>query len=177
MYLYKKAIVLSILLYTISCTEDRKSPVTHSYFDIEGFFNTEVIRLNKANPSILKIVSHNNETEKLNVKIKDWKKELDLFISSDINKPSWRNSYNIKKNGSTTTYTALDSTLKIRNIKIQKSGKRIFHIRIEKEEANDIYTSEERLFYYPDSLYIIQKKQSVKVLGKNTYLITGKIMP
>jgi hypothetical protein len=125
----------------------------------------------------LKEVNHNGKTEKKTLQITDWKQELDLFISSDINKPAWKKSYAIEKNGNVTTYTALDTTLKVRKIRLERNGKKISAFEISSRVNNEIYTSAETLNYYPDSLYTIEKEQNVKGLGNNTYKIEGKIKP
>ncbi|WP_152439727.1 hypothetical protein [Arcticibacter svalbardensis] len=135
------------------------------------------MRLSAANPTVLKKVIHNGISEEKQVKIPNWKNELDVFSASDLNKPSWRDSYNIKVNVNGLVYTTLDSTLKIKRIRINKSGNRITSIDIESQVSNEIYNSTELLNYYPDSLYKIKKTQQVKLIGTNTYQINGKIKP
>ena len=107
----------------------------------------------------------------------DCKQGPDLFISSDINKPSWKNSYTVEKDKNVTTYTALDTSLKVRKIRLERNGEKISSIEISSRVNNEIYTSAETLNYYPDSLYTIKKQQNVKGLGNNTYKIEGKIKP
>jgi len=178
MSLYRQVLTSFILLYATSCTEDKKAPDgQNAYFDIGGFFTTEAARLNRQAPQILKHVNHNGKIEEKTLKVTDWKQELDLFISSDINKPSWKNSYTIEKDKNVTTYMALDTSLKVRKIRLQRNGKTISSIEITSRVNNEIYTSAETLSYYPDSLYTINKEQNVKGLGNNTYKIEGKIKP
>jgi hypothetical protein len=38
-----------------------------------------------------------------------------------------------------------------------------------------LYETDEKLSYFPDSLYLIQKSQRVKLLGKDTYRISGTL--
>jgi hypothetical protein len=40
---------------------------------------------------------------------------------------------------------------------------------------NSLFQTREKLTYYPDSLYRIQRKQHVRFLGTNDYLIEGKL--
>ncbi|PRY52290.1 hypothetical protein B0I27_10649 [Arcticibacter pallidicorallinus] len=178
MSLYRQVFTTFILLYATSCTGDKKAPDNqNTFFDIGGFFTTEAERLNRKDQGVLKQVDHNGKIEEQEVKITDWKKELDLFISSDINKPSWKNSYAVKKEKNVTSYTALDTSLKVRKISIERSGRKISAIEINSRVNNEIYTSSETLKYYPDSLYSIKKEQDVRGLGNNTYKINGKIKP
>lgn len=178
MSLYRQIFTTFILLYATSCTEDKKAPDgQNAYFDIGGFFTTEATRLNQQAPQVSKLVDHNGKIEEKKIKVTDWKQELDLFISSDINKPSWKNSYSIEKDKNVTTYTALDTSLKVRKIRLERKAKKISSIEISSRVNNEIYTSTEILKYYPDSLYTINKEQNVKGLGDNTYKIKGKIKP
>ncbi|WP_170827250.1 hypothetical protein [Arcticibacter eurypsychrophilus] len=126
---------------------------------------------------VQKTVIHNGVREEKQVKISNWKNELDVFSKSDLNKPSWRDSYNIKINDDGLVYTALDSSLKIKTIRINKSGDQITSIDIESQVSNEIYNSTELLNYYPDSLYKIKRTQQVKLIGTNIYQINGKIKP
>lgn len=178
MSLYKQVLTTFILLYATSCTEDKKAPDgQNAYFDIRGFFTTEAARLSEKAPTVTKLVSHNGKTEEKKLKIANWEQELDLFIASDINKPSWRNSYDIEKERNLTTYTATDTSLKVRRIRVQRAGNRISSIEITNKVNNEIYSSTETLVYYPDSLYSIDKQQNVTGLGENSYKIYGKIKP
>lgn len=178
MSLYRQVLTTFLLLYATSCTEDKKAPDGQkAYFDIGGFFTAEADRLNRQNPQILKLVNHDGKIEEKEVRVTDWKKELDLFISSDINKPSWKNSYAIETINDVTSYTAMDTNLKVRKIRLERTGARISSIEISSRVNNEIYTSTEILKYYPDSLYSILKEQDVRALGNNTYKIEGKIKP
>ena len=180
MCLYKtRTLRFLILLCAISsCTEDKKTPdIKNKYFDIRGFFDKEILRLSSENPTVQKTVVHNGISELKPVKIPNWKNELDVFSASDLNKPSWRDSYNINISNDALDYTARDSSLKIKKIRINKSGDKITSIDIETQVSNEIYNSTEILNYYPDSLYKIRKTQTVKLLGTNTYQIIGKIKP
>ena len=178
MSLYKQVLTTFILLYATSCTEDKKAlDSQNAYFDIRGFFTTEAARLAKQDPLITKRVDHNNDAEEKKLTISDWKQELDLFISSDINKPSWKDSYTTTREGNVTTYAATDSNLKVQKIRLERTGKKISAIEISNRVDNEIYRSTETLTYYPDSLYRIVKRQDVRGLGLNNYSISGKIKP
>jgi len=163
-----------LLLFLLSsCFQNNKDnqPVTITYFDIKGFFEEEAVRLAQENPIVSKTIVKNSVKEEKLIKIKNWKQELDLFMESDINKPSWTSSYNIKENGDTTLYTALTPDLRTREIQIVKKGNHIHSLTIKNKVRNKLYESSENLFYFPDSIYRIDKSQDVKVIGINNYSI------
>lgn len=147
---------------------------TEVYFDIKGFFEQEAARLSKNSTPILKEIARNQEnTESKKITIKDWQKELSLFIESDINKPAWTSSYDIIDAGDSIVYTTSDPDLRTKKIVVKKEGEKIASIAIHNEVTNQLYTSQEELYYAPDSLYQIEKEQDVRIIGTNHYLITG----
>ncbi|MCJ8210125.1 hypothetical protein MUY27_10425 [Mucilaginibacter sp. RS28] len=180
MYWYKNtgrgfALCLLILFGLTNCRPELKERKgDFKFFDLKGFVRTDSARLASQNPTVAKTVSHNGEAETKAVKIANWGQELSLFSGSDINKPSWRQSYKASQNGNTITYTALVSNLKTRQIIIQKSGDNVKSLQIYNHTKNLLYETSEKLFYYPDSLYRIDKTQHVLFLGENRYIITGK---
>ncbi len=168
------AFILLVFLGACGAKEDSKN-IPGKYFDIRGYFEKEALRLQKQNPAIYKTVSQNSQVEKKRVNIPDWKSELELFTESDINKPAWNNSYIVRKNGSSVEYISTDSDLKTRKIKIHHSEKgQIDQIIIFNKTSNLLYTSTEKLSYYPDSLYTINKKQNVQVIGENQFAISAR---
>lgn len=168
--------IISILLLS-ACAGDpgRKEKREIYFFDLRGFFEKEAERLNAANKTVPKMVSRNNVTEKKRVQL-NWSRELELFTESDINKPAWKSSYRIRTGKDITEYIATDSNLKTRSVLIEKDGKgKIRHIQIINKTSNFLYTSTENLNYYPDSVYSIEKTQSVRLMGSNHYIISAPL--
>ena len=148
---------------------------TIKYFDIKGYFTKDIARLNKLNKTVTKTVTHNGVTETKKVKINSWANELDLFIGSDINKAAWKNSYTVIANDSLLFYKAIDPELKMREMIIRKDHEKVRWILIFNKTKNILYQATEKLTYYPDSLYLIEKQQHVKLMGNNRYKIEGLI--
>lgn len=161
-----------------SCGESEQTTQnlqTEVYFDIKGFFEEEAVRLSgNSNPVHKEITRNREETESKNITIKDWKKELSLFIESDINKPAWTSSYQVREEGDSTVYITSDPNLRTKKIVINMEDEKVAAITISNEVTNQLYTSQEKLYYSPDSLYRIEKEQDVRVIGSNQYLVTGK---
>ena len=167
------AVFLGVFLAGCSTKEDSKN-MPEKYFDIRGYFEKEAKRLQKQNPVIEKTVSQNVEFEKKHVRVADWKTELELFAESDINKPAWKNSYLVKINGPDKEYLSSDNNLRTKKIMIRFSANgAVKQMRIFNKTSNTLYTSTEELTYFPDSLYIIKKRQNVLVIGKNEYSISS----
>jgi len=145
------------------------------YFDIKGYFTKEAARLTKQNKPILKTITYNGATESKKVLINNWGRELDFFASADINKPAWKDSYTIEKSGNFLIYKAKYPELKMREMVIKKDSQKIDWILIYNSTKNLLYQSTEKLSYFPDSLYIIEKLQRVILLGTNIYRVKGTI--
>jgi len=169
------ALLLLLCLITLlpSCKPDNIQDGKATYFDLKGYFNTDIKRLSKLNHPILKSVTHNDVTETKRVIINNWELELNLFIQSDINKPAWQNSYTVENTGNAIFYRAKTPDLKTRFIAINKNGNKIKWILIYNYTKNMLYQTSETLSYFPDSVYIIKKYQKVRVLKANRYLIKG----
>ncbi|NCD68522.1 hypothetical protein [Mucilaginibacter agri] len=161
----------------MACKPDVKETTgQYKYFDLKGFINADSTRLNRSNPTVNKTVNHNGASETKNVKIANWGHELSLFASSDINKPSWRQSYTINTAGDSTTYKAITPDLKTRELTVAKTGDKVSCIRIVNHIKNMLYETREVLTYLPDSVYTIDKTQHVILLGNNRYIIKGKFV-
>ena len=169
-------IFIAILLVASSCESNRKVAKRYSYFDLEGFFQREISRLQKLNPKVSKTVVKNTEAENRELRINDWEEELSLFTASDINKPAWKGSYKKSEKMGEILYTAIDPKLRTERLLIRrnKNGK-VHHISIINKVSNSLYSSKENLTYYPDSLYEIRKEQKVRLLGSNKYTVTGRL--
>ena len=176
----KYKLVISVLFCIsglASCQPDvHESAGSKRYFDLAGFIKSHAVKLKFANPPLIKTVVHNNsipQTKSMN--IHNWEQELNVFTASDINKPAWRDSYRIQTQGDSTVYTAILPELITRRIAIHQTNGQVTQISVNNYTKNLLYQTQEHLLYYPDSLYIIDKLQRVKVIGSNRYLIKGLI--
>lgn len=173
------AVVATVLLGLSSCNADPegnlKAPRSAAYFSLADYFEKEAVRLNKQNPTIVKTVAKNGVEEQQEINIAYWKKEFALFIDADINKPAWQNSYRVDSTAFSVTYTATDSTLRTKEIRVDKSDTgTVTHIHVSNQVNNMLYTTDEQLDYYVDSLYRIIKDQRVRIIGKSHYTVTGE---
>ncbi|RYE23311.1 MAG: hypothetical protein EOP42_23390 [Sphingobacteriaceae bacterium] len=157
-----------------SCKPDIRQNET-SYFNLNTYFGNEVKKLGKGNFKVIKTVSRNGETESKKLKIENWNQELSLFSESDTNKPSWKNSYKTTISGDFTIYKALEPDLKTQEILLKKDHQKIVYVMIFNVINNKLFQTREKLTYYPDSLYVIRRKQHVRFLGTSDYLIEGKL--
>jgi len=159
--------------YACNKPEIKETGAELQYFDLKGYFGKQDTLLTQQNPGVNKTVNHNGANESKNVHISSWKKELNLFIESDINKPAWKQSYDVQSNNDSTVYKAKFPELKTREIVIRKKAGQVTQIAIVNKTHNILYNTTERLVYAPNAYYLIEKMQQVKIMGANKYLIKG----
>ena len=164
---------LVLLAYLPACKPQIKY---NGAFDLSGYIKGEAARLKKQNKAVIKTVYHNGVTETKTVHIDNCEQELGLFIDADINKPTWRNNYDVTDGDSVLIYRAKDSTLKVGEILIKRNKQKIRWILIfTKTPKNYLYTTVQKLIYYPDSMYYISTRQDVSFMKRNYYKVTGVI--
>lgn len=173
----KRYLFISFLLYSATaCNPHQESVEVNQkpYFDVAEFFKKEATRLQKKQQRVQKKVGKNGQQEIKQLQIQDWEREFGLFISSDINKADWLGSYTIDSTAQKISYTRKEAKLRTESIEIYKlpSG-RVKQIQIINSDKNWLYSSNEKLNYFPDSLYRIHKEQSILILGESRYTIEG----
>lgn len=172
----KNYLVIVLLSFLFSCTQqESKKTNTPSYFDITGYFAGEANRLQKINPTIIKDVIAVGKAEQRSTTISDWKTELVTFSNADINKAAWAGEFTVTQNGTVTSYSTGNPKIPVKKVEVTKFGDKITGVKIFKATENYLYNSTATLVYYPDSLYVIQNHQKVKLLGAKNYKIIGKL--
>lgn len=161
-------------VYLSGCRPDIKN---NGAFDLSGYLKKDAALLKKLNKPVTKTVYHNGTSETKTVHISDWEQELGLFIDADINKPTWRSNYDVTAEDSLLVYRAKDKDkdLKVRYLLINRSKQKVRWILIYTKTENMLYKTNQKLTYFPDSLYSIEIVQHVKLNGTNVYKVQGVI--
>jgi len=171
----KLGIFFLVILLATSCNlKDKERANVKTYFDLEDYFKKEAIRLSKLNPIVDKTVFINGKEEQKSVKIKNWEQEFKSFIDADINKASWKGSFNEDTTGNLKTYTSHSDKIPVKKLEIVLKNDKPISIKVYITNANDLYTSQDSLSYFPDSVYQIKKTQHIKLMETKQYSITGK---
>lgn len=138
------------LLALVSCqTPAETSTEPNAYYDVKGFVQNQIQLLSQQQPTIEKTMVVGQEEEKRTTKSVDWKKELELFLQADINKPAFRLSYATQRPDSLTYEYTLqtEEDLPVRFLKVvldKTSGKPAL-IEAEISSKNKLYESEKYL--------------------------------
>ena len=173
----KELIILSLSSFFMACNSavPTEKPVTAvSYFDLKGYMAKEAGRLNAAMPLISKTVLVDTAAESTSIKIADWNKEFSVFSDADINKSAWKGLFVVTRTEYEDSYKSDNDKVPVKSLVIHHKNGKVKSIKILISNTNSLYSSNDTLSYYPDSLYEIRKMQHIKLLNEKIYRITGK---
>ncbi|KLT65747.1 hypothetical protein [Pedobacter sp. BMA] len=173
----RKILILALALGFVSCIKQEPNGANArlSYFDVKGYFNKEINRLQQTNPTVQKTVSVNGTAENRKLKIPDWQKELAVFTNADINKASWQGEFKITASNQLTIYSSANKKIPVKKILLTHQHNKLAKIVIIVESKNILFQSTDTLTYAPDRFYEIKKFQKIRFLKQKYYHITGKI--
>ncbi|GGE70846.1 hypothetical protein EV200_11244 [Pedobacter psychrotolerans] len=175
----KPLYILVFALALLSCNqrEEAKANTDLTYFDLKGYFGKEILRLKKAKTKVNKTVSINGIEENKTSLINDWDKELAIFVNADINKNSWKGSFEVNKKVDVDTYTTNNKKIPIKKISVTHRFSQVSKVEIIINNKNILFQSRDTLIYVPDQLYQIKKQQKIRFLDTKNYSIIARFNP
>ena len=136
------------------------------FFDLKGYFKTEIERLKIDVKKVKKTVTLNGKSEEKVLENLNFEEELAPFIASDINRPAWSDNYMVKitplgNHGSISEYYALKDHLKTRSIVVNDPMSKV-DMTIDILNADEtVATKAETRLHYDNhlgySIFTIQK--------------------
>ncbi len=182
----KLILFLSLFILSAGCSspstdQAANAPKEIFFFDLEGFFNEEIKKLNGAQLSVEKILDINGQSETLKMDSLNLEKELAAFRQSDINKTSWSDKYQgdtSLTNGQIKeiTYTALEEDLKTRNINLQFTNGQVDKITINNEVDSPVLKSKQLLIYQVAQGYSISQQQKIRLMKENNLKVEVRFL-
>lgn len=163
--------LLIIISLSISLNACQNEPPQYkgqktTFFDLKGYFKTEIDRLKQDIKKVKKTVTLNGKSEEKVLENLNFEEELAPFIASDINRPAWSDYYMVKttplgNHGSISEYYALKDHLKTRSIVVNDPMSKV-DITIDILNADEtVATKAETRLHYDNhlgySIFTIQK--------------------
>ncbi|WP_090152074.1 hypothetical protein [Dyadobacter soli] len=164
-------IVAAVLVFSlVSCRqEETRDDAPKAYYDLKGFIENQIEYLNDKKPEVSKTAVLGSKHEASKTREVDWKKELELFVQADINKPSYRQSYEVVQNGPLHYEYRLKpgNDLPVAYLKIDTDSVLKQPLRVEAliQASNKIYNSEKKI--------VLNAVKRDNLLGVNTYEVNG----
>ena len=173
--MHRNVVLPFILLLLAACGPSSPNvEAPEAYFDLKGYIEKEVTRLNKLKPTVDKTVVVNKQAERKQVKVENWTDELTVFLDADINKSAWQGLFAVSKSDTLETYRSNDDKVYVKSLQVERKNKVVTGVTILLNTKNYLYQSADTLRYYPDSLYEIRKQQHIKLLNPKQFRISGK---
>lgn len=164
---------LFLLATLISCQPETGKPAgsgRNPFFDLRGYFEGEIKRLERQQPAVEKILAVNDKSETLYLDSLSYRDELQPFLASDINRPSWWDKYTCDSTYagaalSAIRYQARDSSLRIRDLQVNWQNGQVRRISIRRFTDSFTAAIAQQLDYQPGKGYQVSTRQEV-VLSK-----------
>lgn len=173
-------IFLLLVISLASCQplseEVKENPTPNKFFDLKGYIQQEIKRLEAAQPKVSKTVAVNDKTETKELSGLNYDRELEIFIQSDINRRDWFEKYRADstfQNSQLTEiqYTAQKEDLRTRQLIIDFQNGKVSKIYIKNGGENMAAGSEQELTYQPDSGYHIESLQHTALVKDKRFRI------
>jgi hypothetical protein len=174
LYNMRKGCLLFFVIF-ISCSDNEKVKI-NKYFDLEGYFKKEAVQFQEENFKLEKTLVQDDYAETVIIDSVDWNKMLSPFMSCDINKLAWINSYKVDSTLSgdsiSVSYSCKEEKLPIQKIILLIVNDDVVEVGIEKERSNFYYSSKE-FYNYHHNGFVIHSQQKVTLMDEEKYKITG----
>lgn len=169
-YRFLTFIAAVLFLSLVSCRpEEARDDAPKVYYDLKGFIENQIVYLNEKKPEVSKTALLGSKREVSKTREVDWKKELELFIQADINKPSYRQSYEMVQNGPLHYEYRLKpgNDLPVSYVKIDTDSVLKQPLRVEAmiRASNKVYHSEKKL--------VLNAVKRDNLLEVNSYEVDG----
>ena len=162
-----------LLISTNACQQTNVEPNTMAYFSLKGFIESQLKHVQGSQASYRKVVKVNDHFEIKKIKSVDLTEDLKGFLSYDINKKAWKNSFakDSDANNQTVQYTAIEDYIPVKKCVINYNGKSIKKIRLFIRVENNLFTSIKIIDLFPSNTYSYYHTQQVSGLKKQVLFI------
>ncbi|MEL6142545.1 MAG: hypothetical protein AAFU67_13105, partial [Bacteroidota bacterium] len=151
-------ILLPILLISCGSSTNEASGAGNIFFDLPGYFDQITSATQQFRGE--KTLVLNGQEESRELKEADLTSDLALFRSADINRPAWKDKYEIVARGKDTSYVALDTTLRTQLLRVQRSANgEVSRIEIKRRSGNVLSSGQQEMVFEPGIGYSIYSTQ------------------
>lgn len=178
-----------MMLLFFACDNPAETNQPNVYFDVAGYVKTQITALKRQNPTVEKQTRIKEKSQNQTVKNVDWNRELELFTQADINKPAFRNSYDVARPDALTyryTLKPTEEKLTVRSLTVQIDAQTRQPRLIEAvlRTQNLLYESERKLTLesgpgagagWRVKQYKLTGFQQLTYFGKNDFFVQGRV--
>jgi len=167
------------LLALTACQNSAKTTTEpNAHYDVEGFVQGQIQLLSQQQPTIQKTMVVGQDEEKRTTKAVDWKKEFELFLQADINKPAFRQSYATQRPDSLTyaytIRTGEDLPVQFLKVILDKNSGQPALIEAKISSKNKLYESEKYLSMRSEEKAGVWRVASYQIKGFQELVISDR---
>lgn len=160
-------IFLCFLLYACSSAPDNKVIQSNYAFNIDKLVDQQIADLQ--HDSICKVLLDNTIiVERVKIEVDKIKKDLQELKNYDINKPAFKNVFDVNENDSITTFRSKDANNSIQQIVVYGKTTMPSNIKIEIKNQNNLYESSKLIDWQYNDYIRIKTIQKVKAMRADT---------
>lgn len=174
------ATILFFSVSLLSCSEGT-SDFEKQYIDLRSLIEDTISSNSKLRPTFYKEVKIDGESEDISTQEIEWSKELEVFLSMDLNKRDYLNKYKIDSTAFLLNYTLLpemEAPVKEIKISFDSTSSSINIVEAFLKTNNFLYDSERHMTMYFDAGELVQYEvsgwQQLFIGGKKSYNINAK---
>jgi outer membrane lipoprotein-sorting protein len=184
-----RLLFLLLLFVLAACSPEANQARTGQYFNLASFIEAQISDLDSLHPTVEKTVGSGQAQETRRISAINWTKELDLFLQSDLNKPAYRNSYQVEKKGEQTViYRSIpgeEVTVKYLKIETDAATGKPRTVEVTMTSENYLYNSEKKLLLHcsPDTQghwlvrdYQVSGYQQLAFFNKKPFEVKGRVL-
>ena len=185
-----KNIVIAVCLSALfSCGNQENRTTLSGYFQLRPLIEDQIKTFSKLRPRVLKKVSLDGQVDEsqLQFDTTEWNREMEIFFTADIDRPSLVGAFEKSKDGPTSVYTRKNDQedgVKVFEVSFHDNSQVPQEIRITSTTINSLYTSKRRFklsFEEKDGspmllFYSVNGEQTILNRSTTTYQIEGKII-
>ncbi|MCO6477553.1 MAG: hypothetical protein J5I94_13060 [Phaeodactylibacter sp.] len=139
--------------------------IPDAFFDLKGYMENEIRRLSEKQPEVRKRIAIDGRAEEKTLDSLDYKKELDIFSRSGINKVAWLDKYQVDSTFRAgqlrqVAYTSKDKSLKTHLLEVQFSDGEVSQIHVQNRTESIVADVGQEMWYYPGEGYKLVSRQS-----------------
>lgn len=164
---------IAILFTANACQQAKLEPNAVAYFSLKGFIDGQLKHMQGSQTSYRKVVKVNDHFEIKKIKSVVLTEDLKGFLSYDINKKAWKNSFLKDSNAfnQTVQYTAIEDFIPVKKCTISYEGNVVKKIRLFVRVENNLFTSVKIIDLFPSNTYSYYHTQQVRGLKKQVLFI------
>ncbi len=159
-----------ILLFFAACQSEQlkeeSAAAEAAYFDLAKLVQADIEHNTRNACKEEKQIVVNGKAESRKTDSADWKKELQILLDCDINKPSWKGKFirrEDKRSDGTLicqVFTATSDKLPVRRMYIQyNNDNEIANVTIDKKIRSFLFSNEQQIVYQPEKSFKINATQ------------------